>query len=304
MPILRYNGYYFLFRLIKHYPYTLLLVLLLTVIAFPAPGITVGESVEKALDRLYNFDFPGTHSLLDSHIEENPSDPIGYGIRSAAYLFYELDRLMILESEFFSDDKKIATDKKLEPDPEIKAKLEEALETTEQLANARLASNPDDTDALFALAMKEGVLTDYKALVEKKQLRSLGNAKKSNKYAIRLLELDPEFYDAYLTTGINEYIMSSVPFFIRWFVGMDQVKGSKTQAINNLNLVADRGVYFKPFAKILLSIIYLREKMPEQSLALLQELTNTYPENPLIRKELTKVATKLEQGEFETVNGE
>ena len=161
-----------------------------------------------------------------------------------------------------------------------------------------LATDANDVNALFALCMEQGVLTDYKALVEKKGLRSLGNAKASNRYAVRLLDIEPDFYDAYLTTGVNEYLLGSLPFFVKWFVRMDKVKGSKKQAFKNLELVAQRGRYLGPFAKILLSIMCLREKQPQRCHRLLQELSADYPENPLMRSELVKVTEKLANGEL------
>ncbi len=279
-----------------------MLVLLLLVLAAPLPSfaadIQVHSCIEEALDRLYNFDFTGAHRILDKHAAESPDDPIGPGVRAAAYLFYELDRLAILESEFFEDDKKIASKKKLKPDPEVRRNLYLALAETERLATARLNQDPNDINALFALCLKEGVLTDYKALVEKRGLSSLKNARASNKHAVRLLKADPEFYDAYLTTGVNEYLIGSLPFFVRWFVRMDGIKGSKKQAFANLELVAAKGRYLGPFAKILLSIICLREGEPERARVLLTELSRRYPENPLLRKELAKVTEKLRRGEL------
>lgn len=276
------------------------LLLLLLAAAWPAAAsdIEVHQCIEEALDRLYNFDFVGTHQILDKHIAESPEDPLGPGMRAAAYLFYELDRLAILESEFFKDDKKIVSKKKLKPDPAIRRKLHVALAETERLANRELERNPNDVNALFALCLKEGVLTDYKALVEKRGLSSLKNARASNKHAVRLLKIEPEFYDAYLTTGVNEYLIGSLPFFIRWFVRMEGIKGSKKQAFTNLELVAAKGRYLGPFAKILLSIISLREGQPERARALLAELSARYPENPLLRKELAKVTEKLRSGEL------
>ena len=278
----------------------LVLLLLLMAAALPAAAsdVEVHQCIEEALDRLYNFDFAGTHRILDKHIAESPEDPLGPGMRAAAYLFYELDRLAILESEFFEDDKKIASKKKLKPDPLIQERLKAALAETELLAAKRLERDPNDVNALFALCLKEGVLTDYKALVEKRGLSSLKNARASNKHAVRLLKVEPEFYDAYLTTGINEYLIGSLPFFIRWFVRMEGVKGSKKQAFTNLELVAAKGRYLGPFAKILLSIICLREGQPERARALLAELSARYPENPLLRKELAKVTEKLRKGEI------
>jgi len=260
--------------------------------------IEVHECIQQALDRLYNFDFSGAHQALDRHIAQKPEDPLGPAVKAAAYLFHELDRLRILESEFFADDKKIARKAKLKPDPEIRARLFEALARTDQLAKARLATDANDVNALFALCMEQGVLTDYKALVEKKGLRSLGNAKASNRYAVRLLDIEPDFYDAYLTTGVNEYLLGSLPFFVRWFVRMDGVKGSKARAFANLELVAQRGTYLGPFAKILLSIMCLREKRAHRCARLLAELAGEYPENPLLRKELAKVRRGIASGEL------
>jgi hypothetical protein len=156
-----------------------------------------------------------------------------------------------------------------------------------------LQADPYDRDALFAMCIAQGVATDYMALVEKHQISSLSLAKRSNGYAQRLLKLDPKFYDAYLTAGITEYMLGSMPFFLRWFVHFDNINGSKEKGIQNLQMVAREGHYFKPFAKILLGIIALREKRPQEAHRLLTELTHDYPENPLFRKELNKLNSRL-----------
>lgn len=277
----------------------ILLALVLGAVSAPAADIEVHSCIKEALDHLYNFDFDKAHQTLDRHVAEAPRDPIGPGIRSAAYLFYELDRLAILEAKFFEDDKNISDKKKkLEPDPEVRDRLYAALGQTEALARATLDTNPKDVNALFALCLKEGVLTDYKALVEKKGLGSLKNAKESNKYALRLLEIEPDFHDAHLTTGVNEYLIGSLPFFVKWFIKMEGVEGKKEQAFEKLELVANKGEYLGPFAKILLSIICLREDQPERARDLLADLSNRYPKNHLLRKELARVNEKLANGEL------
>lgn len=248
------------------------------------------DGIQLALARLYNFDFPGTHAILNRQIAENPTDSLAYGMRASAYLFTELDRLSILEAEFLGDDDRIIDKKKGKPDPNLKKALMEALETARRLALARLDREPRNTDALFTLCLVSGVQTDYAALVEKRQFFSLVYAKQSQKYAVRLLKENPKFYDAYLTAGVSEYLLGSMPFFLRWFIHFDQVRGSKEKAIENLELVGRSGVYLRPFAKILLAIIYMREKQPRKSEALLKEYALEFPENRLVRHELTRIA--------------
>jgi hypothetical protein len=91
-------------------------------------------------------------------------------------------------------------------------------------------------------------------------------------------------------------MIGSLPFFVRWFVHFDNVNGNKQRGVDNLRLVARQGRYFKPFAKILLGIIALREKRPQEAQSMLVDLTRDYPKNPLFRRELTKLNTKLGVG--------
>jgi hypothetical protein len=137
--------------------------------------------------------------------------------------------------------------------------------------------------------------TDYMALIEKKQLRSLSYAKRAHNYALQVIKADPNFTDAYLTTGLTEYLVGSLPFFVRWFVKFDQVDGSKDQAVARLNRVAESGRYLGPFARILLAIIHLREKRPALARDLMAGLARDFPGNYLFRDEAKKLSLKLER---------
>ncbi|HMD71054.1 MAG TPA: hypothetical protein VKF41_06900 [Bryobacteraceae bacterium] len=265
----------------------------IAILCLPAFGATGTATVDAAVQQMYNFDFPASHAILIQCIAAHPQDPLPYAFRAAAYLFYEMDRLGILESEFLVDDKRIIAKKKLAPDPAVRAQFFKALDDTSSRAEAVLAADPNDRNALFAMCISQGIATDYAALVEKRQLSSLSLAKRSNSYAQRLLRLDPKYYDAYLTTGFSEYIVGSLPFIIRWFVHFDNVSGSKERGVEDVRLVAREGHYFKPFAKILLGIADLREKKPLEARDLLMDLAHDYPDNPLFRKELAKVTASI-----------
>lgn len=245
--------------------------------------------VLEALNRLYNFDFGGANRILDSRIQSQPNDTLAYAFRAASVMFQEMDRLMILEGEFFTDDKKIIEKKKLQNDPALQREFYRYVDLAKHQAQNRLASQPADPESLFAMSVASGLLTDYLALIEKRQLASLSHARDSQGYAVRLLRVAPNFTDAYLTTGITEYLLGSLPFFVKWIVRFDDASGNKNVAIQRLNDVAANGRCFGAFAKILLSIIHLREKQPRQAEMRLTELVRDYPENPLIRKELIKV---------------
>lgn len=257
------------------------------------PGAVPSTAIDRAFGRLYNFDFAGAHAILDEHRRVDPDDPLSYSVSAAADLFAEMYRLKILETDFFVDDSKLAEKKKLKPDPAVRAAIFKAVGEARQRAEAKLAAQPIDRDALFALCMSASIITDYTALVERKQWAALQLARQTQSYALRLLALKPPAYDAYHTLGMMEYVMGSVPFFVRWFIRYDQIQGNKQKGIQNLYLVVQYGRYYQPFARILLSVIYLREKKPQEAETLLAELVRDFPENPLLRMELKKASEQV-----------
>jgi hypothetical protein len=250
--------------------------------------VDTGTPIGRAFDRLYNWDFAGAHAIVDRHGSVDPGDPMVPSVRAAVHMFSELHRLKILELDFFADDTNVTDRRKLVPDPALRGEFFRAIEEAKELAGKRLAAEPGDREALFALCMVTGLVTDYAALVERRRLASFSLSRQNLVWARRLLALDPPYYDAYLTYGAVEYVVGSLPFFIRWLVRLDQVEGNKQKAVQNLETVARRGKYYGPFARILLSVIHLREKRPAAAETLLAGLAEDFPENPLIRKELKR----------------
>jgi hypothetical protein len=262
-----------------------------------APALAAAQQVQKAdteaalkraYARLYNFDFNGAYDIIDHQRQLDPQQPLLPATKAAAYLFSELDRLRILELDFFTDDDKVVDRRKLIPDPSVRTKFFAMVDETEKMANAHLAAKPDDPDALLALCMTTGLVTDYAALIEKRRFGSFALAKKSHIWAKKLLDLNPPVVDAYMTFGTAEYIVGSLPFFLRWFVHMDSVEGNKKKGIDELELVSKQGKYYGPFARMLLAVIAMREKRPWDAESLLSGLASDYPQNPLIRQELVR----------------
>ena len=101
-------------------------------------------------------------------------------------------------------------------------------------------------------------------------------------------------HDAHLTLGMVEYVVGSMNAFFRLFVHFDQIEGSSPQGASHLKEVAAHGRHYPPLARILLSVIYLRERHPQAALPLLRELVRDYPENPLLRREAARAARRPE----------
>jgi len=254
--------------------------------ATPVPA----TAIDHAFSRIYNLDFSGSFALLDEHARQDPEDPLTPAVRAVTLLFMELQRLHVLESRFFlNDDNMVDGSTHPVADPSVKKRLDEYLAEARRRAQARLARSPGDVDGLVTMCLAVGVELDYVAFVERKTWRTVRLARDAARYASALLAKDPPVYDAYLTFGSLEYVVGSLPFFVRWFVHYDGVKGDKRRGIEQLKLVAKQGRYYGPFARILLAVVSLREKKLADAETLLAGLATEFPANAVFQKELAQV---------------
>jgi len=238
---------------------------------------------------LYNLDFADAHQVFLSWQESHPDDPMGPACEAAGLLFSEFNRLGVLEAQFYEDDKVFQARKKVRPDPAIRDRFNTALTLAETRAKARLAKDPRDSDALFAMTLVSGLHSDYAALIDKSNFTALRYTKDANNWAARLLAVNPQCYDAYVATGFSKYIVGTMAAPVRWFVRLRGVSGDKKAGISELQMTAQRGRYLAPFARILLAIAYVREKDQPRAREMLASLRDEFPKNPLFAREIARL---------------
>jgi hypothetical protein len=251
----------------------------------PAPATTLGDGFRL----LYDLDFEDAHRAFAAWQQQYPDNPMGPAGEAAALLFSEFNRLGVLESQFYEDDKAFAGRRQFSPDPSIRARFDVAVDEAEKRAQARLGKDSKNRDALFAMTMASGLRADYAALIEKRNLASLHYTKLATAWAQQLLAVDPNCYDAHLATGVSQYIVGSMSAPVRWLVRLGGVSGDKAAGIHELQLTAERGQYLAPFARILLAIAYVREKDRSRARELLLALQSDFPQNPLFAREISRL---------------
>jgi hypothetical protein len=238
---------------------------------------------------LYDLDFERAHGAFAAWQQQFPDNPLGPACEAAALLFSEFNRLGVLESQFYQNDKSFDARRELTPDPGLRVRFNAALDQAEKWAQARLAKDSKNRDALFAMTMASGLRADYAGLIEKRNLASLHFTKQATAWAQQLLVVDPGCYDAHLATGVSQYIVGSMSAPVRWLVRLGGVSGDKEAGIRELQVTADRGQYLAPFARILLAIAYVREKDMARARQLLVGLQNDFPQNPIFGRQISRL---------------
>jgi hypothetical protein len=250
---------------------------------------SVVPQIENGYHQMYDLEFDRAHQTFAEWERQRPDDPLGHVSNAAAYLFAEFDRLHILQSEFFVNDDRFRHSKRLTPDPGARQAFDSELGKAEQLANALLARSPQDADALFANILTTGLRADYQALIEKEYLNSLRVIKTSRATAEKLLSIAPNYYDAYLAIGVENYMLSLKAAPIRWLLSLGGAQVDRDRGIQDLRLTAEKGHYLSPYARLLLAVAALRNKDQQQARDLLSALVRQFPHNRLYSEELSRL---------------
>src|SRR6185369_16667170 len=245
--------------------------------------------IETGFRQMYNLQFEEAHKTFAEAEGQAPQDPMVPVSDAAAYLFAEFDRLHVLEAELFVNDDTFANRSRPVPDAKAKQLFDARMEKANGLIDAALARNPKDTNALFAKVMEFGLIGDYAALIEKKDLKGLSYVKQGRTLADKLLQIDPWCYDAYIAVGVENYLLSLKPAPVRWFLHMTGAQTDKETGLQKLRITAAKGHYLLPYARMLLVVAALRDKQTEQARTLLEGLSREFPHNHLYATELAKL---------------
>ena len=245
--------------------------------------------LDRGYREMYNLQFADAHQTFAGYSRQNPADPMGAVSDAAAYLFSEFDRLHILQSEFWVRDQSLFDFHKLAADPAIKKRFDEALSKTLALADTELKNAPDSANAQLASALRLGLHADYTALIEKRGIAALTEVKQSRQIAEKLLAKHPDYYDAWIAVGLENYLLSLKPAPVRWILHIGGAQTDKGTGLDRLRLTAEKGHYLLPYARLLLAIADLRDHAPASAREKLQWLAREFPGNRLYRDELAKL---------------
>jgi hypothetical protein len=247
--------------------------------------------LDKGFNGLYNLDFGGAQQEFATWQQLHPEDPMGPVSEAAGFLFSEFNRLGVLESQFYENNEAFLDRPKLSPDPDLRTRFQDAIRRSENLARTKLAKDPKDRDALFAMTLSSGLQADYAALIEKRNMASLHFTKQASASAQQLLAVCHDCYDALLATGFSKYVIGSMAAPVRWFLRLGGLPADKEGGIADLQTTAKHGHYLAPFARILLAIAYVREKKKAHAVELLDGLQREFPGNTLFPREIAHLSS-------------
>src|SRR5688500_14101481 len=238
----------------------------------------------EGYEALYNLDYEGARKRFREMIQIAPDNPSGPQCFAASLWVEQLNQSWELKATLYST--KAYTEGKRKADPAQAAEFRKWIRQTKTLSEARLKQNPRDIEALYFLGAAEGLDAAYAAAVEKKYRSALGNGSDAVDRHKDVLKLAPDFRDAELRIGLQNYIVGSLPLPLKMIAGTMGVRGSKKRGLETLERVAVEGRWSRDLARVLLIDLYKRERRWKDAVATARMLSEKYPRNYLFKLQM------------------
>jgi tetratricopeptide (TPR) repeat protein len=156
-----------------------------------------------------------------------------------------------------------------------------------------LKEKPGNRDARYFLGGAEGVLAAFALTIDHSRTEAFRHGKKAYKHHREIVDEQPDYYDAYVTIGLYEYIVANLPWYLKWIAQIAGYKGSEERAFEYLRLAATKSQFISVNAHSALVVLYLREQLYRQALDNAQFLQRRYPRNFLFELNGAGILTRM-----------
>lgn len=181
-------------------------------------------------------------------------------------------------------------------DAQVDARFQELLGSAMAKAQRMVDREPGNVEAIYFLGAVYGVRASYEATAQKRFWAAIRDGLRSVKLHQKVLDLQPDYYDAYLTVGTYHYVVGAVPLAFRLIANMAGIWGGKKKGIAELELALHKGTFNREDARTVLIAIYRNENTPGRALAELEGFVARYPGNALLRMERALTLAQMGRG--------
>lgn len=246
----------------------------------------------EGVDFLYNLDYVSAKARFDEMVRLDPDHPAGYYYLATAKWLSILNSMRRLQTGLYTDDSFFAGSSD-EIDPQQEREFRQLVSRSILVSKARLRENSRDIEALYFQGAAYGMLAGFEATVARRFKSALDNAKRGVERHKKVIKLDPNFGDAYLSIGLYDYVIGTLPWLIRYGLKLVKVSGNKRKGLDSIQKALSNSRYGNEDAKVVLITLYRREEENEAALALLDELIAKYPLNYLHRLERAGLLARM-----------
>lgn len=250
---------------------------------------------QDGMSALFNMNYDLASETFQKMIDSNPEHPAGHIYMANAIWLRHLSALRRLQTNIYNRGNSFFGKKEDVVDPKVDKAFRKQIDQGIALCEARLKTNKNDVPSQYYLGIARNILAGYEATVKRSFFSALRNGSKGVGSHREIVEKHPDVIDAQLSVGMYNYVVGSLPLAVKILAFIGGMRGSKKEGIATLENVAKKGVYARDESKVLLIMLYNREKRTADALKMLNDLVIAYPQNSLFRLERAMTLGQLKR---------
>jgi tetratricopeptide (TPR) repeat protein len=241
--------------------------------------------VREGYEHFYILDYEGAISRFEQVVQAHPQDPMASGYLLMAIVFRELYHQDLLDTTYYAHDNFLTSKRSVDVPAATRQRIESLTETVIRLSDARIKANPGDKDAWFARGYARGMHAAFITLADHSYSAAARQGLAARNDSEQALKIDPEYVDAKMAVGIQQFAVASLPGWVRLIVGMFGVGGNKEKGLADLRDCGARGVITAVESRTALSLFLRHDRRYPEALAVQHGLAEQYPHDFLFRIE-------------------
>lgn len=255
----------------------------------------ITEKASPGLSDLFNLDYEEALATFKNLQENHPNHPAPPLYEAIVVWQRELFRRRDLKLErFVSPGYFTESTESRMPDGERKLFLRN-LEKSMSLSEKILSQSPDHLVAKYFLGSAKGVLAAFKITIDHDKMAAFDHGKKAYNLHKEVIDKDPEFYDAYSTVGVYQYIADNLPWYIKWIAVIAGFSGDEEKGLEYLRLSAEKSQYANDDAQVILMVLLVREEEYAKALEVANDLHRKYSKNFLLHLNRAQIFEKMDR---------
>jgi hypothetical protein len=247
--------------------------------------LNLDPTVREGYDRFYILDFDGALSHFESVLNAHPNDPMAYGYVQMATVFRELYHQDLLDTTYYAHDSFLSSKRNVAVPAATLQRIEFLTNTGIRLSDDRIKANPADKNAYFARGYLRGIHAAFITLVDHSFVSAAHQGYASRNDSELVLKIDPDYADAKMAIGIQQFAVASLPRWVRMVVGIVGVGGNKERGLQLLRESAAHGVITAVESRTVLSLFLRHDGRYPEALVVQHGLAEQFPRNYLYRLE-------------------
>ena len=251
--------------------------------------INLTPEVREAHEHFYNLDYEGALTRFEAIQKANPQSAIATGYILMTLIFRELYRQDLLDTTYYAHDSFLTSKRNVPVPPAVRERIESLTNSAIALTDQQIKANPNDANAYFARGYARGMHAAFITLCDHSYVAAARQGYASRGDSEQTLRIDPNYADAKMAIGIQQFAVASLPRFVRMMVGIAGVSGNKEKGLSLLRESAAQGIVTPIESRTALSLFLRHDARYPEAIVVQKGLADQYPHDYLFRLEVANL---------------